>query len=364
MPGSVMAASRGASSQLGGAMTTFTRNVVLACELEVALVMRGDAHDGARAIGVQHVVGGPDLDAVAGQTVDAVRAGEHAGLRALRRLALDLGRARGSIEVRLDLGAAVFGRELPHERVLWRQHHKGHAAERVGARSEDADLVGPVRRGRLEGERHLGALGAADPVALHQLHVVGPVERLVVEQFVGILRRTQEPLLHQALDDGRVAALAAAVDHLFVGEDGLVERAPVRGRLGAVSEAHSEQLDEPPLRPPVVLGRRGVDLAVPVEHRAHALELSAHALDVRHRPVVGVQPAAFDGRVLGRQAEGVEADGEEHVVPAHAAVARQRIGGRHREPVPDVQVPRGVREHRQRVPVVAVRDAVSGAIQA
>ncbi len=59
--------------------------------------------------------------------------------------------------------------------------------------------------------------------------------------------------------------------------------------------------------------------------------------------------AARDGRVLGGQAEGVEADGEEDVVALHAPEASHGIGQRHDRPVPDVQVPGRVRVHRHDV---------------
>src|ERR671917_1985143 len=56
-----------------------------------------------------------------------------------------------------------------------------------------------------------------------------------------------------------------------------------------------------------------------------------------------------DRRVLGRQPEGVEAYGEEDPVAAHPHEARPCIRGRHGIPVPDVQIPARVREHRKRV---------------
>ena len=63
--------------------------------------------------------------------------------------------------------------------------------------------------------------------------------------------------------------------------------------------------------------------------------------------------AALDGRVLGRQAEGVEADGEEDVVAVHAQEAGARVGGRLDVPVADVQVARRVGVHREQVVLAA-----------
>ena len=332
-------------------------------ELEVSLVVRGHGHHRARAVGREGVIGDPDRDAVAGEVIDAPGAGEDARLLAIDRLPLDLGGERRGAYVGLDVLAPVLRGDLPHERVLRGEHHERHAVQRVGAGGEDADLVRAVRRGRLEGKRGLGALGAADPVALHQLDVIRPFEVLVGQQLLGVVGDAEEPLLHRALLDLAVAALAGAVDDLLVGEHGVAGGAPVDGGVGAVGEALAIELEEPPLRPAVVVRRAGVDLARPVEHRAHALELLAHVDDVAVGPVLGVR-AAGDGGVLGGQAEGVEADREEHVVAAHAAEAGEGVRGRHREPVADVEVARGIGQHRERVPVLAPLDVVLGAVEA
>ena len=64
---------------------------------------------------------------------------------------------------------------------------------------------------------------------------------------------------------------------------------------------------------------------------------------------VGGVDAALDGGVLRRQAEGVEADGQEDVVAVHAHEARSRVRRRHDVPVADVQVARRVGVHREQV---------------
>ena len=78
----------------------------------------------------------------------------------------------------------------------------------------------------------LGALRAADPVALPRLDRVGPVDRLeIVEQRLRVVGDPEEPLLHQPRLDLGAAALAGAVrQHLLVREHGLVVRAPLDRR--------------------------------------------------------------------------------------------------------------------------------------
>jgi hypothetical protein len=58
---------------------------------------------------------------------------------------------------------------------------------------------------------------------------------------------------------------------------------------------------------------------------------------------------ALDRRVLGGEAEGVEADREHHVGALHALEAGARIGRRHRVPVADVEIARRIGEHGQAV---------------
>jgi hypothetical protein len=82
------------------------RQVVFLREIVVALVVRGDAHHGARAVFGQHVVRHPDRHARARERIDRIRAGRHAGLfHQLRALELRLRRQRRC--ERIDPGLAL-----------------------------------------------------------------------------------------------------------------------------------------------------------------------------------------------------------------------------------------------------------------
>ena len=83
----------------------------------------------------------------------------------------------------------------------------------------------------------------------------------VGKQLLGECGRLEEPLAQVLRDHLGAAALAASVDHLLVGEHGLVLRAPLDRGLGAVGEAVLVELQEDPLGPPVVLGGVGRDRA-------------------------------------------------------------------------------------------------------
>lgn len=199
----------------------------------------------------------------------------------------------------------------------------------------------------LDLEVHVGALGAADPVALHRQHPLGPVAGElvhVVEQGVRVLGDAEVPLVQGALGDLGAAALAAPVHDLLVREHGLVLRAPVDRGVLPVGQALAVQLLEEPLRPPVVLGVGGVQLAGPVDGDAVALEGALLRLDVGVGPLGRVR-VPLDGGVLGGQAEGVPADGVQHVVAALHPVAGDDVAHRERLGVAHVQVAGGVGEH-------------------
>ncbi len=199
-------------------------------------------------------------------------------------------------------------------------------------------------------EQHLGALGAPDPVALHRQHALWPVleQRHVVQEALCILGDREVPLRERATLDQRAAALAVAVDDLLVGEHGLVDRAPVDRGLALVGQPALEQQQEDPLRPAVVLGFRGRQLARPVDRPAHALHLLADRGDVVVRDVARVAALA-DRRVLGRQAEGVVPHRVQHAQAVAAALMTQRIADRVVLDMPHVQIAGGVGQHLEHV---------------
>ena len=322
-------------------------------ELVVALVVRGHRHDRAGAVLHQHVVGHVHRDLLAVDRVGHGRVQRHAGLLLVVGPAL-LGR--------LDGGAAhVLGHlgrvaQAQHVRVLGRHDEEGRSEQ--GVRAGGEHLVVGVQGGAVELD--LRALGAADPVALHGHHVLGPLDGLqVVQQPVGVVGDAEEPLLQLAHLDQRARALAAPVDDLLVGQHGLLDRVPVDRRLVAVGQALLEQAQEQPLGPAVVLGLVGAELPRPVDRHAPAAEL---ALELGDRGLGGLTwvLAGADGVVLGRQAERVVAQRVQDPVAVAAAEVRDRVADGVDLQVPDVGLARGVGQHLEHValgpPVVLVGD--------
>ena len=176
----------------------------------------------------------------------------------------------------------------------------------------------------------------------------------IVGQTVCVFRDAQHPLALFLADDRRAAALAHALDDLFVGQHALAARAPVDGHRRLVGKVILKELEEYPLRPFIILRVGRVDHAVPVEAVAEHLELTGEVLDVLLRDDGGMD-VVLDGKVLRRQAEGVKADGVQDIVALHALFAADDVHRRERARVADVQTRGGgVREFDQAVELGAL----------
>ncbi len=202
---------------------------------------------------------------------------------------------------------------------------------------------------------HLGALGAADPIALHLLDVLRPVQIVqIVQQALGVGGDLQHPLTHAPALDGLAGVYVHAVDHLLVRQHRALRWAPPHRNLRPVGQAALVQLQEDPLAPAVVVLVAGVDLALPVEREAQALQLLLEAPDVLGGDVGGVAALA-DGVALGGQPEGVPADGIQHVETPQALVPGDDIDGGVAQRVTQMQAgARRVREHAQGVELRAI----------
>ena len=217
--------------------------------------MGWDGHDRAGSILHQHIVGDEYRYLLTADGVCNGATQRDACLLALGGAA-QLGAPRERLFDVIGDGLLVAGSfsKPQHVRVFGSEHEEGRAKERVGAGREDgvfgAELVAA--------EDHLGALRAADPIALHRLDVLGPVDRVqILKQPVGVVGDLEEPLFELTDLDLSAAALAAAVDYLLVGQDGLVARAPVDVGLLPVGEPGLKEFVEDPLRPAVVVGLAG-----------------------------------------------------------------------------------------------------------
>ena len=305
--------------------------IILAGELKIALVAAGNGHDGAGAVVGNDIIGNPHGDLLAVDGVHHIAARESTVLLEGTLGTLD---GRDMLGVLDDLGDGILVLrtldELVQAGVLGSQDKEGDTEERVGSRGEDGDLTLvaldrlaiPVAQGKVD----LGALGATDPVGLHLLDALGPAGELlqVVEQLLGVLGNLEVPLLQVALLGLGAAAPALALGDLLVSQNGLAGGAPVDRVLLAVDQALFPELLKDPLTPTVVVGAAGLDHAIQIVGEAHALHRGERLVHVLIRPG-GSLRVVLDGGVLGRQAKGIEADGVQHVIAAHAGLTGHGI---------------------------------------
>ena len=189
--------------------------------------------------------------------------------------------ARSSLALRQHLvdvvahGLLVLGAggQAQHVGVLGRHHEERRAEQRVRTRGEDR-----VVDARSRGSENVTSAPSERPIQLRCIVTTWCGQSIVVQvvqQAVGVVGDAEEPLLELAQLDRGAAALAAAVDHLLVGQHRGVLRAPVDRGLLAVGQPALEQLQEDPLGPAVVARLVRAELARPVDRDAPRAELLA-----------------------------------------------------------------------------------------
>ena len=215
------------------------RQVELGGELEIARVMRRHGHDCAGAVAGEHVVGNPDGNLLAVDRIDGVSAGEHAGFFLRQFGAFQIGFFGNFGFVIFAIASLLFRRgDLINELVFRRQHHVSRAKQRVGPRGEHADSGIGNRQSAIGNRKiHFRAFAAANPVPLHFLERIAPVNRVeVVQQFLGVGGDAEHPLAHRLADDGKAADFALAVHDFFVGQHRAELFAPPDRRFADVGE--------------------------------------------------------------------------------------------------------------------------------
>ena len=213
------------------------RQAELKSELPVPLVMTRHCHDGAGTVPEQHVVGDEHRNLLAIDRIGGVAAQEHARL-GLVLLAFEVGfggdpaavgddglsrRLCSARPARVDTGGPPR-RDYPVDQFVFGCQNKIVGAEQgVRSGSEHFD-VGVAHR-----EQRRCACGTADPVALHGLDLVRPVQHLeILEQPIGVGSNSHHPLPQPLPKYREVAALAAAIGgHFLVGQHRPQTGAPI-----------------------------------------------------------------------------------------------------------------------------------------
>ena len=181
----------------------------------------------------------------------------------------------------------------------------------------------------------------------------------VGQQLLSVGRDPHEPLRNFAAFDQGARAPAAAVNHLLVGKDGLVDRIPVHDRRFAVHHVPCIELREEPLFPAVVTRVTGRELARPVITKAQALQLAAHVIDIGAGPTRRWHIVLNCG-VFRRQAKRIPAHGLKDILTEHTLVASDDVPYRVVADMPHVQPATGIGKHAQAIEFFARRVFVHG----
>ncbi len=307
-------------------------------------------HHGPFAISHQHVVGDPDRHRFLSEGMLHKQPGGHALLFLGGHIGLGDRATPTGIDEVLQGGIACScqGRE----RMLGGDGHIGDAHQRVGARGEDLEPRRTQAASEFIGIRKhdLHAATLADPVALHGTHLLRPCVELlqIVQQFLSIAGDCEVIHRDLALLDQCAGTPATPVDDLLIGEHGLIDRVPVHHAGFPVDHPFLEQARKQPLFPAVIGRIAGGNLPFPVVGEPQALELALHLGDVFPRPARG-RLAVFQRRIFGGEAKRIPAHRLQHVLAAHALVARDHIPQGVVAHMPHVQAAGGIGKHRQAV---------------
>ena len=288
-------------------------------ELVVTFIVRWYTHDRACTVAFQYEVGDPDWYTLAIQRVQRIGSSEDSRHSTLitRAQAID----RSLVSRYADtLGRGCDGID---KGVMRSQGYESHPEDSIQPCRID---LHSLLRYIFNCHAELQPRGATNPVALERLDALGPVELIqVIQELLGIAGYFQKPLLQPASLYERTTAFTMTIDHLLVGQHGLIFRAPVYGRGLALCQPGLKQLQENPLRPAIIAGISRIQLVRPIEAVANTLQLPlTKALNVARREGARVD-TTLNSEVFAMDAECIKTHRLKHIVALHRHPAAMYI---------------------------------------
>ena len=302
-------------------------------------------HDGSGTVICQYIVREPDRHFRTVQRIDGIGSCEHTCLLLVLHT-VHVGLHGSLIDVFVHSLLVLRCGKGSRQSMLRSQHHEGGAVERVGAGGVDGDLL----VSSLHREVHLGAIGFADPVCLHLLDLLRPVQLVqIVQETLRVGCDLQHPLAEVLLCHLCTAALAFSVDNLLVGKACLTGGAPVDGELLLIGKSRLEHLHKDPLGPLVIVRVCRIDLQVPVVESRNLVDLLLDVPDILLRGLCRVH-AHLDGIVLSRKPEGIPSHGMDDIIALQQLVSAPDIGNHIPSPMSHMKPVSGrIWEHIQAV---------------
>ena len=167
----------------------------------------------------------------------------------------------------------------------------------------------------------------------------------MVKQLLRVMRDVEVVTRNLALLHQSTGAPTAAIDHLLIGQNGLVFRIPIHHLCFAIGDAFLEHFQKQPLVPLVIRGVASGDFARPIDRQAHRLHLLFHVSDVFVSPL-GRRHTVFERGIFSGQSKCIPTHGHQDVISPHAQVARQHVVDGVVAHMAHVQLAAGVGQHR------------------
>ena len=145
-------------------------------KFKVALVVRGNCHDGARAIAHHDIVGNPNRNLFAVDGIRRIGAGKDAGFFFAFFGAFDIGFGFGFFDILIHVRFVLGRRQLFDIGMLGRQDHEGRTPQRIGTRGKDAQRTG------IGLKIHFGA--DARPIQLRCINLIWSGQSMVSKSLI------------------------------------------------------------------------------------------------------------------------------------------------------------------------------------
>ena len=338
------------------------RQVILAGEVEVALVAGGAAEDRARAVFHEHEIG--DVDRQFPARIERVLHPD-TGIDALLLGCFQSRERRAGMTAFLAEGINRFVTRCSflRHRMIGGDRQERRTEQGIGTGRVNSDFARLAAGGHFPSHGH--AFRAADPVLLHQPDLFRPLVELIkrVKQVLAEIGDLEEPLSQFALFDQRTRAPAPTVDDLLVSEHRHVLGVPVDLGILAIDETLFQEIQEEVLLAMVVVDVAGREFTRPVERQAHGLQLTTHGGNVLIGPGLGMN-LVLHRRIFSRHTEGVPAHRMQNVVAAGTLVASHNVAHRVVADMAHMDASRRIGEHLEdvvflaRISVVRLEDLV------
>ena len=223
--------------------------------------------------------------------------------------------------------------------------HEGYAEYSIRTGGENPDFpFASIKR-----KDYFCPLRFAYPVTLHGKYPIRPAAfqlLQIFQQLVSIGGNTQKPLRQLLLFHRSIAAPAAPLFHLFVGQYGMTLGAPVLRGLFAIYQSLFQPAQKKQLFPLIVFRMAGCQLAPPVIGIPQTSQLRPHVVDIGISPFGGMN-IVLDGRVLGGKAKRVPPHGVQDIISLHSAETGHHVAYGIVAHMPHVNVAGRIRKHLQ-----------------